>query len=197
MNARNYFRHPRDPGQLQYEALRASFLERLPAKVVARRFDLTPGHVHVLKHRFRRGLLHFAFRPSDVPGARRGTPALVRTRIVELRRLRELSAGQIAEILESEGTDLSVRTVERILAEAGFPRLPRRTQLLIGETRAHTTVPDVSRRLSAQDMDGLSVSSEMAGLFAFVPFIESLGDAQLVETTGLRHELPNPGRTDF
>src|SRR3990170_281461 len=70
---------------------------------------MTPGYVHVLKHRFRRGLLHFAFRPSDVPGVRRGTAAQVRTRIVELRRLRELSAGQIAEILEDEGTDLSVR----------------------------------------------------------------------------------------
>ena len=121
MDPIDYFRHPRDQGQRQYEALRASFLERLSARAVGQRFEMTPGYVHVLKHRFRHGLLHFTFRPTDVPGARRGTPAKIRTRIVELRRLRELSAGQIAEILEDEGSELSVRTVERILREAACP----------------------------------------------------------------------------
>ncbi len=197
MDPRDYFRHPRDPGQRQYEALRASFLDRLSARAVAQRFQMTPGYVHVLRHRFSRGLLHFTFRPSDVPGARRGTPAGVRSRIVELRQLRELSAGQIAEILEDEGTDLSVRTVERILREAGFPRLPRRTRLLIGETRAHTTVPEVSQRLSVQAMDRMSVASEMAGLFAFVPFIELLGLPTLASRGGLPGSKPIPALQYF
>ena len=192
-----YFRHPRDPGQRQYEALRASFLERLSARTVSQRLEMTPGYIHVLKHRFRRGLLHFTFRPSDVPGARRGTPAKSRSRIVELRRLRDLSAGQIAEILEDEGVDLSVRTVERILREAGFPRLPRRTRLLIGETRAHTTVPQVSQRLAVQEVDGLSVASEMAGLFAFAPFIELLGLPALISRGGLPGSKPIPALQYF
>lgn len=197
MDPVDYFRHPRDPGQRQYEALRASFLERLPAQVVGQRFEMTPGYIHVLRHRFSRGLLHFMFRPSDVPGARRGTPAGVRSRIVELRKLRELSGGQIAEILEDEGIDLSVRTVERILREAGFPRLPRRTRLLIGETRAHTTVPEVSRRLSVEQMDGMSVASELAGLFTFVPFIELLGLPTLVGRGGLPGSTPIPALQYF
>jgi hypothetical protein len=71
-----------------------------------------------------------------------------------LQRERSLSAGEIAEIVEDEGTDISVRTVERILAEAGFPKLPRRTRLLIGETRARTTVPEVSHRLAPAEMTG-------------------------------------------
>jgi hypothetical protein len=153
---------------------------------------MKPGYVHVLKHRFRRGLLHFTFRPSDAPGARRGTPAGIRSRIVELRRLRELSAGQIAEIIEEDGTDLSARTVERILREAGFPRLPRRTRLLIGETRAHTTVPEVSRRLSVQHIDGMTVTSDMAGLFAFAPFIELLGLPAMISRGGLPGSRPIP-----
>lgn len=197
MNPRDYFRHPRDPGQRQYEALRASFLDRLSARAVGQRFQMTPGYVHVLRHRFSRGLLHFTFRPSDVPGARRGTPAKVRSRIVELRQLRELSAGQVAEILEGEGTELSVRTVERVLLEAGFPRLPRRTQLLIGETRAHTTVPEVSRRLSIAEMDGMSVASEMAGVFAFAPFIELLELPTLASRGGLPGSKPIPALQYF
>lgn len=197
MDSTDYFRHPQDPGQRQYEALRASFLERLSARAVGQRFKMTPGYVHVLKHRFRRGLLHFSFRPSDVPGVRRGTPAEIRSRIVEMRRLRELSAGQIAEILEDEGTELSVRTVERILREAGFPRLPRRTRLLIGETRAHTTVPQVSHCLSVQQMDGMSVATDLAGLFAFVPFIELLGLPALAGHGGLPGSKPIPALQYF
>ena len=180
MDPIKYFRHPQDPGQRQYEALRASFLERLSARGVAERFAMSPGYVHVLRHRFQRGLVRFTFRAADIPGARRGTPAAIRARIIELRRERKLSAGQIAEIVEDEGTDISVRTVERILAEAGFSKLPRRTRLLIGETRARTTVPEVSHRLAPAELTGMSVASDLAGIFAFVPFIELLGLPALV-----------------
>lgn len=180
MDPVNYFRHPQDPGQRQYEALRASFLERLSARGVAERFAMSAGYVHVLRHRFQRGLVRFTFRAADIPGARRGTPAAIRARIIELRRERNLSAGQIAEIVEDEGTDISVRTVERILTEAGFPKLPRRTRLLIGETRARTTVPEVSHRLATAEMTGMTVASDLAGIFAFVPFIELLGLPALV-----------------
>ena len=180
MDPVNYFRHPQDPGQRQYEALRASFLERLSARGVAERFAMSAGYVHVLRHRFQRGLVRFTFRAADIPGARRGTLAAIRARIIELRRERNLSAGQIAEIVEDEGTDISVRTVERILTQAGFPKLPRRTRLLIGETRARTTVPEVSHRLATAEMTGMTVASDLAGIFAFVPFIELLGLPALV-----------------
>ena len=192
MNPVEYFRHPAEPGQRHYEALRASFLERLSARGVAARFALSPGYVHLLRHRFRRGLVRFTFRPADLPDARRGTPAGVRARVVEVRRHRELSAGQIAEILEDEGTDLSVRTVERILREAGFPRLPRRTRLRIGETRAHTTVPEVSRRLGVAELTGRSVSSDLAGVFAFAPFIELLGLPAAIAASHLPGSPPIP-----
>jgi transposase len=197
MDPVRFFRHPRDPGQRQYEALRASFLERLSARGVAERFGMSPGYVHVLRHRFQRGLVRFTFRAADVPGARRGTPAAIRDRIVELRRQRDLSAGQIAEIIEDEGTDLSVRTVERVLAEAGFPKLPRRTRLLIGETRARTTVPEISHRLAPAALTGLSVASDLAGIFAFVPFIELLGLPAVVAGGRLPGSKPIPALQYF
>ena len=197
MDPSDYFRHPQDPGQRHYEALRASFLERLSARGVAERFAISPGYVHLLRHRFRRGLVHFTFRAADVPGARRRTPASIGARIIELRRQRALSAGQIAELVADEGTDLSVRTVERILAEAGFPKLPRRTRLLIGETRARTTVPEVSRRLALPEMTGISVASDLAGIFAFAPFIELLGLPKLVAGARLPGSQPIPALQYF
>ncbi len=48
-----------------------------------------------------------------------------------------LSAGEIAQLLSEDGIEISVRTVERILAEEGYPKLPRRTRLKIGLTGFH------------------------------------------------------------
>ncbi len=197
MDPARFFRHPRTVGHLQYEVLRASFLERLPAPIVAERFHITTGHVHLLRHRLRRGLITFTFRPADSPGGRRGTPAEVRARIAELRRERNLSAGQIAEILDDEEIDVSVRTVERILTEAGFPKLPRRARLLIGETRQRTTVPQVASRLAVKHLEGLSVSSELAGVFLFAPFIELLGLPAVVAGARIPGSQPIPPLSYF
>ena len=196
MNPNRFFRHPRTVGQIQYEVLRASFLERLPAATVAGRFHVTPGHVHLLRHRFRRGLIRFTFRPSDFPGGRRGTPANVRARIAELRRQHNLSAGQIADILDDEDIDVSVRTVARILREAGFPKLPRRARLLIGETRQRTTVPQVASLLTVEQME-LEASTDLAGLFLFVPFIELLGLPALVADARIPGSKPIPPLSYF
>ena len=197
MDPERFFRHPQTAGQIQYEILRASFLERLAARIVAERFHITPGYVHLLRHRFRRGLITFAFRPSDEPGGRRGVLAEVRARIAQMRRERNLSAGQIAEILDDEQIEISVRTVERILREAGFPRLPRRARLLIGETRRRTTVPEVSSRLSLEDGERVQVSSEMAGVFLFAPFVELLGLPGLVAKAHLPGSKPIPALSYF
>lgn len=116
----------------------------------------------------------------------------MRARIVELRGQRPISAGQIAEILDDEGDDLSVRTVERILREAGFEKLPRRSRLLIGQTVDRTTVPETSRTLSPGEMDGRSVSSDVAGVFLFIPFLEQLGLPKLLPLLGLPGSKPLP-----
>jgi len=169
----------------------------LPARVVAQRFNLTPGNVHVLRHRFLQGQLSFSFRPADLPDARRGTPADVRARVAELRRQRAISAGQIAEILNDEGVDLNIRTVERILRDAGFPKLPRRSRLRIGQTVERTTVPETSCLLSEGAMDDRSVSSDVAGVFLFIPFLEQLGLAKLLPGLGLPGSKPIPALQYF
>lgn len=169
----------------------------MPARVVAQRFNLTPGNVHVLRHRFLKGELTFSFRPSDLPDARRGTPADVRARVAELRRQRAISAGQIAEILADEGVDLNIRTVERILRDAGFPKLPRRSRLLIGQTVERTAVPETSRLLSEGALDDRNVSSDVAGVFLFIPFLEQLGLPKLLPNLGLPGSKPIPALQYF
>lgn len=182
-----YFTHPTDPAQRTYEALRASFVERLPADVVAARFGYSKGYVHILRHRFRKGTLKLPFggEAGGGPGRPPKLTAATRERIVALRKGSRLSAGQIAEILEQEGTDLSVRTVERVLRKAGCPRLPRRTQLLIGITKDRALVPDVAERPRWKEHRGESLPSDHAGIFLFLPFLEQIGLPAIVEQAGL------------
>ena len=47
-----FFRQPKHDWQRRYEALRASFVDRLPARVVADRFGYSPAYVNLLRHQF-------------------------------------------------------------------------------------------------------------------------------------------------
>lgn len=55
-----FFLHPRLDWQRRYEALRASFIERQPAKIVADRFGYSTGYIHLLRHQFTHDKIDFS-----------------------------------------------------------------------------------------------------------------------------------------
>ena len=55
-----FFLHPMHDWQRRYEALRASFVDRLPAKVVADRFGYSPAYIHLLRHLFSKNQIDFS-----------------------------------------------------------------------------------------------------------------------------------------
>jgi hypothetical protein len=59
MRDANFFTHPKLEWQRRYEALRASFVDRLPYKVVAEKFGYSPGYVRLLRHQFKHGKIDF------------------------------------------------------------------------------------------------------------------------------------------
>jgi hypothetical protein len=81
--------------------------------------------------------------------------------------------------------EISVRTVERVLAEEGYPKLPRRTRLKIGLTVKGAEVPTVSQAISLDAQEGSVLDCEGAGLFLFVPFLEKLNMTKIVNEAGL------------
>jgi len=176
------FLHPTTEWQRRYEALRASFVERLPARVVGERFGYAPGYVHLLRHLFRRGKIDFSEAPPS--GRRSRVPTAVRMKICAWRS-QGLSAGEIAQLLSDEGTEISVRTVERVLAEEGFPKLPRRLRLKIGLTVKGASVPESSRAVTVAELDGQSFESAAAGVFLFAPFLSQLGILDVARDAGL------------
>ena len=116
MKDAKFFTRPAHDWQRRYEALRASFVERLPARAV----------------------------------------------------------GEITECLSEDGHEISVRTIERVLREEGFPKLPRRTRLKMKITVKGAQVPEKSKKITLRDINGQKIHSANAGLFLFAPFVGQL-----------------------
>ena len=181
MRDADFFTKPVDKWQRKYEALRASFVERLPDHIVAERFGLSVGYLRVLRHQFRHEKIDFSEAVAEGSRPRRRIDAATRQKIVAWRQ-RELSAGDISQLLHQEAIDISVRTIERILAEEGFKKLPRRTQLKIGRTIGGAEAPEAAAPVAIERLEGQRFESAGAGVFLFAPFIAQLNlDAVIKE----------------
>ena len=179
-----YFLYPTHDWQRRYEALRASFVERLPAKIIAERFGYSQSYIHLLRHQFVHGKIDFSEPVPEGKTARYRVDSKTRLKICNWREHR-LSAGEITQLLSEEGVELSVRTVERVLAEEGFTKLPRRSRLKIGLTVKGAKVPAVSEAITISAVTGKHVGCEAAGVFLFAPFIEKLDISNIVKQAGL------------
>jgi transposase len=122
MRDATFFTQPVSAWQRRYEALRAVIVDRLPTQLVAERFGFASGYIRVLCHQFRHGKIDLLEIAQQGKPVRYKVNAQTREKIVAWRKER-LSASEIIELLSEEGVELSVRTVERVLAEEGFPRL--------------------------------------------------------------------------
>jgi transposase len=179
-----FFLHPICEWQKRYEALRASYVDRLPAKVVADRFGYSAQYIHLLRHQFKHGKIDFSEPVPEGKSRRRLITASVRAKICSWRQ-HNLSAGEIAQLLSEEGVELSVRTVERVLAEEGFPRLPRRTRMKLGVTVSGAKIPEATNTVDISQMDSCRFDSQSAGVYLFTPFMERIGIANIVEKARL------------
>ena len=179
-----YFAYPESPGQKQYEALRAFYMDRLPARVVADRFGYTLASFNALRHKFKTRELTFQF--TEKPGSHGSRISKeLQLRIFEIRRTHNLSNYRIAEILAIEGHEVHPRTISRLLKAAGFPPVPRRAKLDIGETVKGTMVPPEAQVLKTEMLEGRKATCSVGGIFLFMPLIEQLGLPQVVENASL------------
>jgi transposase len=121
----SFFLEPDQPKQRQYEALRAYFVENLPAKNVAVTFGYTTGAFHVLCHKFRNDAERKFFvetKRGPKYGPKRDRS---RDRVIALRK-KNYSVQDIHFALQQEGSSLSPASIWKILKEEGFSKLPRR-----------------------------------------------------------------------
>ena len=197
MRDEKYFLYPVHEWQKRYETLRASFVDRLPAKAVAARFGYSQSYVNLMRHQFIHGKIDFSEPVPEGKIKRRKVNAVTRLKICSFREHR-LSAGEIVQLLSEEGTEISIRTVERILAEEGYPRLPRRSHLRLGLTVVKgAQVPAVSERIQISEHDNRKIDCDAAGLFLFAPFIERLDICRIVHKARLPGSKAIPATSYF
>lgn len=194
MRDESFFLNPQFDWQRRYEALRASFVDRLPAKVVADKFGYSPGYVRLLKHQFKHGKIDLAEPVPEGKTRSRRVTAEVRGMIRSWRSSR-LSAGEIAQLLSEEGIELSVRTVERVLAEEGFPKLPRRTRLEIGLTVKGAEVPQRAKAVKIDSLSGSRYDCPGAGVFLFAPFLAQFNIDKIINRANLPGSKTIPARS--
>ena len=179
-----FFLHPKNDWQRRYEALRASYVDRLPAKAVAERFGYSTSYVNLLRHQFAHGKIDFNEPFPEGKVKRRAVNEMLRKRICQWRK-QNLSAGEIAQILSEQGVEISLRTVERILAEEGFPKLPRRTQLKIGRTVKGAEVAPGSETIKVSELGKMNYLCDGAGVFLFAPFLERFKITKIIKDARL------------
>jgi len=179
-----YFTQPAHSWQRRYEALRASFVERVPVQEVADRFGYTPEYIRLLRYMFKHEKIDFSEPVPEGKIARRRVTTEIRRKIRAWRE-KQLSAGEITQLLSDDGVEISIRTVERVLAEEGFSRLPRRTRIKLGRTVKGAEIPECSEIVVVNDLKGSRFNSSGAGVFLFMPFLGQLDINKVIQFADL------------
>lgn len=174
------FLAPQNTAHRQYEALRAYFVERVPARDVALRFGYTVGSFHQLAHQFRRRPERAFFIEPAPPQVKTDDP--IRQRIVQLRKQNQ-SVYDISEALKNEGLSRTPVAVGQVLQQEGFAKLPRRGD----DERPAGTKPVAADRADVRqlDLEPRGVRTKFGGLFLFLPALAQMGFDRLIECCDL------------
>jgi transposase len=184
MKLTDYFTRNLKPRQKQYEALRAIAFQEGTIDEIATCFGYTPQSLKTLVNRLLRGK-HQLF--PDIKSGPKGRHTAQETvkAIIGLRRERRLNAKEISKELGKTGRPVSIRTVERILNDAGFPKLHRRTDRERGVSKKGMLIPQRSANLNINELEPFHAECQVAGVYLFVPYILDSGILDIVSQCNL------------
>jgi transposase len=176
-----YFTAPAGATQRRYEALRAYFLDDMPAAEVADRFGYSTASVHQMATLLRTGKLALFTETRPGPKGPRKATGQLRARVLALRAAGH-SVTEIAAALTSEGMPVSAQTAWQILDAEGMPRLPRRDEGRRGPPARLDAVK--AAELPGWPAEDTALPCDHAGLLLLFPFIAQLGLHELVRSAG-------------
>ena len=183
MEPNDYFLQPTTVTQKQYEALRAFFIGKLSADEAAKKYHYTKNAFYSLVTDFRAKLnsistLNDPFFQIKKKGRKenKGKDDICDI-ILELRK-KNFSVPDIKTALDSKGYNVSEKYVYLVLKNMGFARLPRRSK----QIREKGESPKIKANRSATiSLEIESFSTNLAGIFSFIPLIEHYGITQAIE----------------
>ena len=170
INLLNFFEQPSSSRQKQYEAIRAIIVEKMTYDKAAKKYGYKTGTLYTLVREAKAGRLNL-FPEVKIGPQKRRTKESVCKQIIDYRTTNNLSAQDILQEFKKANINISVRTIERILSEAGFEKLKRRTFKERGITLKNKEVPSRATHLDFENLDPFSVDCPTAGIFFFLPYI--------------------------
>ncbi len=169
-NLGDLFRNPHAPLHIQYEALRAHFVDGLDPEIVADRFGYSAGTFRNLCSRLRKNPNVSDFFAVRKPGPKTKPEEPFRQRrerrILELRRTAPLSVKDIRRTLAEEGLPTGTTTVQRTLHKHGIAKLRRRSPS--ERDNALKPIMATTADVRAFQLEPRSFRTEFGGLFLFV-----------------------------
>ena len=184
MELKDYFTKDLKPRQRQYEAIRAIAFKEGTIDEIAAHFDYSPRSLDTIINRLVNGKHQLFPDVKTGPKGRRSSKQAVKE-IIDLRRKKRLSAKEIAEELKKADSPASIRTVERILQDAGFPRLCRRTDKERGISKKGMLLPQRSADLDIGELSPFRIECQVAGAYLFLPYILESGILDIVSKCDL------------
>ena len=174
----DFFEKPASPRQKQYEAVRALVVDKLPVEQVAKKYGYKTSTVYSLLRDVK------AEKTELFPTVRKGprekrTPPEIQRKVFELRN-KGLSTVDIHDRIGKIGYEISPKTVERILKEAGYGKLKRRTDSQLGKTSKGRTIPERSEHIDFSTLEPFNVDCPSVGVFFFIPYILESGILDIV-----------------
>jgi transposase len=183
MELLSFFAKPTTPRQRQYEAVRSIVVDKLPTNTAAKKYGYSVSALYALLRDAKAGELELFPKIEIGPKSRR-TPEYIRKEII-IRRSQNMSTKDIRNSLSREGYKLSTSTIERILVDAHFPKLKRRTKLARGSTIKNQVIPKRSIPLDFTNLEPFRYDCPAVGVFFFLPYVIESGIVEILKQCNL------------
>ena len=183
MNLKTFFSNPYAPRQRQYEAIRAIIMDNMSVADAAKKYRYTLSTLYTFLRDAKSGKLKL-FPQITLGPTKRRAPDNLQKMIVKKRKL-NMSANEIRDDLIAANIKISASTIERILADANFSKLPRRTNVELGNTVRNQII---SKRATPIDFDNLKpfhLDCPTIGIFFFLPYIIESGIIDIAQKCNL------------
>jgi len=178
-----FFKNPDSKKQKQYEAVRAFVVDKLSAREVAEKFNYKLSSVYTFIKMAKSGEL--VFFPESKNGPKQRHFSFEIQKQIFRYRNQNLSHTDICERLNRNGINISAQTVSRIMADAGFPKLQRRTNKELGLTVRNKIIPERSENLDFETLEKFSFDTPTIGIFFFIPYIIETGMIDILQKSPL------------
>lgn len=178
-----FFRNPDSKKQKQYEAVRAFVVDKYSAQQVADKFNYKLSSVYTFIKDAKSGKMDFF--PEVKKGPKQRHFSFEIQKDIFRWRNKNLSHSDICKRLNEKGIDISEQTVSRILTDAGFPKLKRRTNKELGLTVKNKVIPQRSENLDFMTLDKFTIDTPAVGVFFFIPYIIETGIVEILQKSPL------------